>query len=188
MREPHEPNFYAFVTYGLRRQGLLTEAVAEVPRAELALQQPPKVAQETGAPLCLIDCMFTLAQAGDYAAALALADRLSKIDDPNLQAMRAMCHVAAGQPDPARVALGKPAVTTGAASYVREPARRAIYDHAIAAVALLTAPGQPVAEAAIDVALAAIERAWPVYPERNWFKTDPNLVAIREHPRFLALR
>lgn len=226
MREPTEPNFYAFVTYSLRRQGLLTEAVAEVPRAEAALAQPPPDAHYSGPQLCLIDCMFTLAQSGDYAAALALANRLTSIDDPNIQAVRAICHAATGNGLMARVAYRKAGEATLA--YVNEPARRAVYDHATAVIALLppldpdavtamfkirdqmpelskylvdeirdaeTAAAKPPveagawqpAESAIEAALTALERAWPVYPERGWFKTDRTLAAVHQHPRFLAL-
>ncbi len=210
MREPREPNFYAFVTYGLRRQGLLTEAVAEIPRAEAALEQPPSDAQATGGPLCLIDCMFTLTLTGDYAAALALADRLPALDDANLQAMRAMCHAAAGDPILARVAFDRAGRRASAPAYVEEPARRAVYDHATAVIALLPKPRttQPLptveveldaygpsagatewtlSEVDFDAAMTALERAWPVYPERNWFKTDRNLAALHQHPRFLAM-
>jgi uncharacterized protein (TIGR02996 family) len=196
MREPREPNFYAFITYAMRRQGLYAEAADEVPRAERALAKPPREAQEDGPALCLIDCMLTLAQVDRYADALSLSDRLSKYDDPNIQALRAMCHAHAGDHAAAREAIRRAGVGVETApGYVREPARRAVYDHALAVAALLLqlpedlgrdtllGPGPP----DIAGALAALRRAWPVYPEREWFKRDPNLAALHDHPDFKAL-
>ncbi len=37
-----------------------------------------------------------------------------------------------------------------------------------------------------DVRLLGSDRG-PVYPERNWFKTDRNLAALHQHTRFLAM-
>jgi tetratricopeptide (TPR) repeat protein len=199
MREPREPNFHASIVYCLRKQGRFKEAVAEVPRAYAALLDPPLDAQATGSQLCLIECMMTLGRGAhersSFAAALALADCFPKLDDQNLQAMRSMCHVAAGDRTAAKAALDKAGALEGAASYVLEPARRSIYDHAIAAFALMPetpiepGPGfaqrwsEAVSDEAIETAFAALERAWPVYPEREWFRGDPNLFVLGANTR-----
>jgi tetratricopeptide (TPR) repeat protein len=179
MRDPNETNFHASVISSLYEQKLLAESNAEIPRAERALTAS-KSKQMCGESLCLLECMISLARAGRYADAVAIKQRHDRIDDANLQAMLSMCLAAVGDHAAAREAFARAANIDGAPYYVLQSYRRTIYEHAAAVIALLPPDPDP------DEAIAALTRG-SYYNQRDWFKHDPNLAALRDDPRFIAL-
>ncbi|MEO8699002.1 MAG: TIGR02996 domain-containing protein [Kofleriaceae bacterium] len=173
LRDPKEPNCFAIIIDALRRSGRLDEALALVPRA-LEVVLPWAMHSEP----CLLDCLFTLAQAGRHDEVLALAELHRPHLSVDMRAVVVMSHYAAGNAEKAKAMREHLAI-----AMQRHTLRKPVHDHLAAVVAMQSRKGNR-----IDMALAALELARDArYAEWHWIAKDPNLAALQGHPRFTAL-
>ncbi len=164
LRAPLEPNFFAIVIDALRRSDRLDQALALVPRAFGALDRPEASRHSAGAAACcLLDCLFTLAQAGRHREVLAAAKKYPAAMKPDAYPVVAMSHVALGHLAKARAAMK------------RGEGAGAVKHHAHAVLAL-AAPTWD--RASVLAEIAELHRLR--YPELHWLGADPNLAAIRD--------
>ncbi|HEX7699094.1 MAG TPA: TIGR02996 domain-containing protein, partial [Kofleriaceae bacterium] len=110
LRSPYEPNLFSFLIDALRRSNKLDRALALVPRALATLSRDnpdPHPHQGATGTACLVDCLFTLAQAGQHAKVLKAATEHKKLASPKVHAIVAMSQLALGRVAAAKKTLLK---------------------------------------------------------------------------------
>ncbi|MBA3540910.1 MAG: TIGR02996 domain-containing protein [Deltaproteobacteria bacterium] len=169
LRAPREPNLFAIIIDALRRSGRLPEALAMLPRAYTALTSADRGPGEAEA--CLLDCLFTLAQAERHAEVLGLAVEHVLLMTPDAHAVVAMSQVALG--------FHKDA---GSTMELANAAEHPVIHHAAAVMCLIGRRWSA------REALAALRRLRAAnYPEWHWIASDRNLAPLHSEPEFVAL-